>query len=121
MLLAIGIDPGRPEKKKSRAKSALVASELLPVRRDFAFVVDNKIAAGDVIKAAANADKALISGVTLFDVFEGGKLAEDGKKSVAIEVTLQPAEVTLTDKDIDAVCQKIISDVVKATGGEVRS
>ena len=110
-----------PDKKKSRAKPPLVASEFLPVRRDFAFVLNKDVAAGDVLKAAAGADKALISGVTLFDVFEGGKLAQDGKKSLAIEVTLQPVEATLTDKDIEAVCQKIISDVTKATGGEVRS
>ena len=71
------------------------------------------------LKAAAGADKTLISGVHVFDVFEGGKLAGEGKKSLAIEVTLQPLEHTLTDKDIEAVCQKIIADVKKATGGEV--
>ncbi len=115
------LDALPPEKKKSRAKSALVAWDLLPVRRDFAFVLDEAVPAGDVLKAAAGADKALISGVTLFDVFEGGKLADAGKKSLAIEVTLQPAGVTLTDKDIEAVCEKIIADVKKTTGGEVRS
>jgi len=115
------LDALPPEKKKSRAKPPLAASELLAVRRDFAFVLDKAVAAGDVLKSAANADKTLISGVTLFDVFEGGKLAQDGKKSLAIEVTLQPAAATLTDKEIEAVCQKIIADVQKATGGEVRS
>ena len=117
----IFLDALPPEKKKSRAKPPLAASELLPVRRDFAFVLDNSVAAGDVLKAAANADKTLISGVTLFDVFEGGKLAQDGKKSLAIEVTMQPTLATLTDKDIEAVCEKVIADVNKATGGEVRS
>ena len=115
------LDALPPEKKRSRAKPPLSTSELLPVRRDFAFVLDQAVAAGDVLKAAAGADKTLIAGVTLFDVFEGGNLAQDGKKSLAIEVTLQPVEATLTDKDIEAVCQKIISDVMKATGGEVRS
>ena len=110
-----------PDKRKSRAKAPLAAAEFLPVRRDFAFVLGKDVAAGDVLKAAAGADKTLISGVTLFDVFEGGKLSQEGKKSLAIEVTLQPTLATLTDKDIEAVCEKIIADVNKATGGEVRS
>ncbi len=109
------------EKKKSRAKAPLAQSDLLPVRRDFAFVLDRGVNAGDVVRAALGADKALISGVTVFDVFEGGALAAEGKKSVAIEVTLQPAAETLTDKDIEAIAQKVIADVKKATGGEIRS
>jgi len=109
-----------PDKKRSRARPPLAAQDLLPVRRDFAFVLDKTVAAGDVIKAAAGADKALISEVSVFDVFEGGALASEGKKSLAIEVTLQPATETLTEKDIEAVSQKIIADVRKATGGEVR-
>ena len=55
----------------------------------------------------------------MFDLFEGGALAAEGKKSLAIEVTLQP-KATLTDKEIDAISQKIIADVKKATGGEIR-
>jgi phenylalanyl-tRNA synthetase beta chain len=115
------IDALPPEKRKSRAKAPLAGSDLLPVRRDFAFVLDRAVNAGDVVRAAAGADKALISGVTVFDVFEGGALAAEGKKSVAIEVTLQPVAGTLTDKDIDAISQKVIADVGKATGGEIRS
>lgn len=114
------LDALPPEKRKSRAKPALSAADLLPVRRDFAFVLDRDVAAGDVVKAAAGADKSLISAVTVFDVFEGGSLAAEGKKSLAIEVTLQPHTGTLTDKDIDVVSQKIIADVKKATGGEIR-
>ncbi len=72
--------------------------------------------AGDVVRAALGADKALISGVTVFDVFEGGALAAEGKKSVAIEVTLQPAAETLTDKDIEAIAQKVIADVEEGDG-----
>jgi phenylalanyl-tRNA synthetase beta chain len=109
------------EKKKSRTKSPLVLSDLLPVTRDFAFVLDAKVAAGDVIKAAHTADKALITNVSVFDVFEGGSLAADGKKSLGIEVTLAPGSVTLTDKDIEAVSTKIVDGVKKATGGEIRS
>ncbi len=115
------IDALPPEKKKSRTRAPLATGDLLPVRRDFAFVLDAKIAAGDVVRAAAGADKALISGVSVFDLFEGGQLAAEGRKSLAIEVTLQPKTETLTDKDIEAVSQKVIAEVKKATGGEIRS
>lgn len=115
------LDAAPADKKKSRAKPALAQSDLLPVRRDFAFVLDRGVNAGDVVRAALGADKALISGVTVFDVFEGGALAAEGKKSVAIEVTLQPSAETLTDKDIEAIAQKVVADVKKATGGEIRS
>ena len=116
----IFLDALPPEKRKSRAKAPLDAADLLPVRRDFAFVLDRSVAAGDVMRAAAGADRALIQDVAVFDVFSGGNLAEDGKKSLAIEVTLQPTVETLTDKDIDAVAQKVIAAVKKATGGEIR-
>lgn len=109
-----------PKKKKTLAKSAMAVSDLLPVRRDFAFLLDGDVAANDVLRAAQSADKALISHVSLFDLFEGGKLADAGKKSLAIEVTLQPRDKTLTDDDIEAISQKIVAKVAKATGGEIR-
>ena len=109
-----------PEKKKSRKRARLDNMDLLPVRRDFAFVLDTGVAAGDVVRAAQNADKKLITSVSVFDLFEGGKLAEDGKKSLAIEVTLRPVGSTLTDKEIDAVSDNVIAAVGKATGGEIR-
>jgi len=116
----IFLDALPPEKKQTRARQAFTASDLLPVKRDFAFVLDKGVAAADVIKAAAGADKALISGVSVFDVFEGGSLAAEGKKSLAVEVTIQPTEKTLTDSEIEAVAKKIVADVRKATGGEIR-
>jgi phenylalanyl-tRNA synthetase beta chain len=116
----IFLDALPAEKRKSRTRPALAASDLLPVTRDFAFVLDGKVAAGDVVRAAQGADKALIAGVTVFDLFEGGNLAAEGKKSLAIEVTLQPTKATMTDKDIEAVSQSIIAAVKKATGGEIR-
>ena len=108
------------DKRKSRTKSALALSDLLPVTRDFAFVLDAKVASGDVIKAAGSADKALISHVSVFDLFEGGTLATEGKKSIAIEVTLSPQTATLTDTEIEAVSRAIVAAVAKATGGEIR-
>ena len=115
----IFLDALPPEKRKSRARPAMVSADLLPVRRDFAFVLDEAVPAGDVVKAAAAADKALITDVSLFDVFSGKSLGA-GKKSVAIEVTLQPRERTLTDPEIEAVSKKVIAEVKRATGGEIR-
>jgi phenylalanyl-tRNA synthetase beta chain len=109
-----------PVAKKALSRHALVAADLLPVHRDFAFVLPKDIAAGDVIKAALAVDKKLITAASVFDVFEGTSLGE-GKKSLALEVTLQPTERTLRDEDIEAVAAKIIAAVRQATGGEIRS
>ena len=108
-----------PEKRKSRARAPLDVSDLMAVTRDFAFVVDQETDAGAIIRAASGADKALIADVSVFDVFEGKALGE-GKKSVAIEVALQPKEQTLTDQEIEAVSEKIVAAVAKATGAVIR-
>ena len=108
------------DKKKSRAKPPLEAADLLPVTRDFAFVLDKGVAAADVVKAAQGADKALITGVKVFDVFEGGNLGA-AKKSLAVEVTLTPKAKTLTDEEIEAVTKKVAAEVKRATGGEIRT
>ena len=108
-----------PVKRKGTAKPALEASDLQAVRRDFAFLVDAGVDAGDVVRAASGADRALISEVNVFDVFTGQGVPE-GKKSLAIEVSLQPRDKTLTDAEIDAVAEKVVAAVVKATGGELR-
>ncbi len=107
------------QKRKGLAKSALQAADLLPVRRDFAFVLDLQVPAADVLRAAYAADKKLIADVSVFDLFEGQALGEN-KKSLALEVTLQPRERTLTDAEIEAVAAKVIAEVKKATGGEIR-
>ena len=108
-----------PQRKKGLARAALEAVDLLPVRRDFAFVLNGDVPAGDVVKAALAADKTLIAGVNVFDLFEGESLGQ-GKKSLALEVILQPREKTLTDQEIEAVAAKVIGAVGKATGGEIR-
>ncbi len=109
-----------PEPKRTtRTRPALDVTDLQIVRRDFAFLVDEGVAAGDVMRAARGAEKALISDVTLFDVFTGAGVAE-GKKSLAIEVTLSPRDKTLTDEEIDAASAKVVAAVTKATGGELR-
>jgi phenylalanyl-tRNA synthetase beta chain len=108
-----------PAKRKGTAKPALEASDLQAVRRDFAFLVDAGVDAGTVVRAAASADRSLITDVNVFDVFTGQGVP-DGKKSLAIEVTLQPRDKTLTDAEIDAVAEKVVAAVTKATGGELR-
>ena len=104
-------------KQKSAARPALDISELQAVERDFAFVVDPQVEALTLVNAAAGADKALIDSVTVFDQFTG---LDDGRKSIAITARLQPRDKTLTDAEIEAVSQKIIDKVTKATGGTLR-
>ncbi|MDP2620975.1 MAG: phenylalanine--tRNA ligase subunit beta [Hyphomicrobiales bacterium] len=109
-----------PRARATRTRPPLDISDLHPVRRDFAFVVDEGVRAADLLRAARSADKALIAEVNLFDVFTGEAIGE-GKKSLAIEVTLQPREKTLTDEEIEAVARKIVAQVNKATGGVLRT
>jgi phenylalanyl-tRNA synthetase beta chain len=102
----------------TKAKGALAVSDLMPVHRDFAFIVSEDTPADTLMKAVKGADKALISSVSLFDIYQG-KGVEDGYKSLAFDVTLSPKSETLTDKDIEAVSEKIIAQAKKA-GGELR-
>lgn len=131
MLKALGID-GRvigfevvldaipqPKKQALKARPPLQRSELMPVRRDFAFLMDDSVAAQDVIRAAKGADKALVTDVQVFDLYRG-KGVPEGKVSMAFEVTLQPTDKTLTDKEIEAVAASIVAAVEKATGGALR-
>ncbi|WP_209506648.1 MULTISPECIES: phenylalanine--tRNA ligase subunit beta [unclassified Ruegeria] len=106
-------------RKSGATRAALELRDLQAVERDFAFVVDADVEALTLVNAAAGADKALIEGVRVFDEFIGGSLGE-GKKSLAITVRLQPTEATLKEKDIEAVAEKIIAKVAKATGGVLR-
>jgi phenylalanyl-tRNA synthetase beta chain len=106
--------------KATRAKSMLELSPFQPVERDFAFVVDAAVKAGDVVRAAQSVDKKLIVNVGVFDVYEGAGIGA-GKKSIAIAVTLQPREKTMTDAEIDALGQRIVSEVTKKTGGVLRA
>jgi phenylalanyl-tRNA synthetase beta chain len=106
--------------KPTRAKPQIELSAFQPVTRDFAFMVDTKVKAGDIVRAAQNVDRKLITNVTVFDVYEG-KNIEAGKKSIAVAVTLQPRDKTMTDEEIDAVGKKIVAEVGKRTGGTLRS
>ncbi len=121
-VMAFEVFPTRlpaPKAKATKTRAKLEASNLLPLTRDFAFVVEDKVTADVLVRAAKGAEKKLVSDVRVFDLY-AGKGVEDGKKSLAIEVTLQPREKTLTDEEIEAVSAKIVAQVKKATGGELR-
>ena len=97
-----------PKKKASAAKPLLKLSALQPLQRDFAFIVDEKLDTANLVRAISGVDKKLIADVSLFDVYQG-KGVDDDKKSIAITVTLQPQDATLTDEEIEAVSKKIIA------------
>jgi phenylalanyl-tRNA synthetase beta chain len=109
-----------PKAKATRAKPVLELSPFQPVERDFAFVVDASVKAADIVRAAQGVDKKLIVGVTVFDVYEG-KGIDPGKKSIAIAVTMQPRDKTMTDAEIDALAANIVAEVSKKTGGVLRA
>ncbi|WP_417827530.1 phenylalanine--tRNA ligase subunit beta [Thalassospira sp.] len=107
-------------KKKGTARPALNASSFQSVERDFAFLLDERVKAEAIIKAAKGADRNLITDVTIFDLY-AGKGIEDGKKSLAFSITLQPTKATLTEEEIEAVSKKVVEAVEKATGGSLRA
>ncbi len=109
----------QPKAKNSTTRPVLKLSPFQRVERDFAFVVDTGVEAAQVSRAALGADKKLITEVKIFDVFAGGNLGED-KKSIAINVILQPTEATLTDTEIETVGASIVANVGKLTGGVLR-
>jgi phenylalanyl-tRNA synthetase beta chain len=106
-------------KQKGTNRPPLKLSPFQPVVRDFAFVLDEAVPADQVVRAAQSADRTLVADVAVFDLFTGSAIGA-GKKSLAITVTLQPTERTLTDAEIDAVAQKIVANVAKHTGAVLR-
>ena len=108
-----------PKAKSTRTKPALNLSQFQSLKRDFAFVVDTTVEAGNLVKAISSADKKLIVGVQVFDIFSGASLGE-GKKSIAVEVLLQPQGRTLTDEDLETLSKQIVASVTKQTGGVLR-
>jgi phenylalanyl-tRNA synthetase beta chain len=109
----------QPKAKPTKVKPKLALSDFQPVTRDFAFIVDKAVAAGDMVKTAQGTDRALIANVGVFDLYEGAGV-EAGKKSVALAVTLQPTEKTLTEAEIEAVGSKIVAEIGKRYGATLR-
>jgi phenylalanyl-tRNA synthetase beta chain len=121
-LVAFEVDLGAvPLPKSTRtARPALDASQFQAVTRDFAFVVASDVPADKIVTAAKSADKVLVQDVSVFDIFTGPSVGE-GRKSVAVEVMLQPRDHTLTDEEIGKVSAAIVTAVRSATGGELRT
>ena len=106
-------------RRSESARPLLKASPFQMVERDFAFIVHQDQRADQLLKAARSADKELIKQVRLFDLYQGKNLPE-GKKSLAIAVTLQAPDRTLTDQEIENISGRIVAAVAKATGAELR-
>jgi phenylalanyl-tRNA synthetase beta chain len=122
-MLAFELDLGaipEPKRKPTKTKAALTLSALMPLTRDFAFLVDEATPAGEVVRPILAADKALIAEARVFDVYQG-KGVPEGQKSVAVEVTVQPTEKTLTDAEIEALSARIVAAAEKAVGARLRS
>ena len=111
------VPPSRAGGRHGRPRLDLV--DLPAVERDFAFLVDDEVAAADLVAAARGADRALVAEVSVFDVYSGAGIAA-GKKSIALSVRLQPTEKTLTEGEIDAAGAAIVQAVAAATGGSLR-
>jgi phenylalanyl-tRNA synthetase beta chain len=108
-----------PKARPGKSRPSLAISPLMPLTRDFAFVVDAATPAGDLTRAVASADKILIDGVRVFDVYQGPGVPE-GAKSLALEVTIQPRERTLTDADIEQLSTRVVAAAGKL-GARLRS
>ena len=109
-----------PKAKAGKTKPPLELSELNPIRRDFAFLVGDDVAANDIEKAAAGADKKLVTSARIFDLYKGEGVPA-GQKSIAIEVVIQPRDKNLTDQEIESISQKIVGAVSKATKATLRA
>jgi phenylalanyl-tRNA synthetase beta chain len=107
-----------PEPKR-RKKASPTLPPFQPIRRDFAFLVAAGTPAEGLLRAAKGAERNFITNVTLFDRYEGKNLP-DGQISLAIAVTIQPVEKSLTEAELDAISAKIVTAVAKATGGVLR-
>ena len=108
-----------PKRKATKSRPALKASALMPLSRDFAFLAPTALAAGDLTRAIQVADKALIASARVFDLYQGAGVPE-GQKSLALEVRIQPADQTLTDKDIEALSGRIVAAAEKL-GAKLRT
>jgi phenylalanyl-tRNA synthetase beta chain len=109
-----------PRDRGSRARPPLELSPYQSVSRDFAFIVDDSVAAEALVRAVRGADRTLIVDATVFDVYHG-KGVPEGKVSIALAVTLQPVKATLTDAEIEAVAKKVVAAAEKAVGATLRT
>ena len=110
----------QPNKKQRISKETYVVSDFQKSERDFAFVIDKSFNVGKLESLIKGIDTDNIKKVIAFDVFEGQTIPQE-KKSVAINVVIQALHKTLTEKDLDQICQKIKDTVKEKTGATIRS
>ncbi len=110
----------RPKARRTRTRPVFDAPDLSPIRRDLAFLVDQDVPAGEVLRLARATDKSLITAVHVFDVYRGAGIGE-GQKSIAIEVTLSPRGEPMKDHEIEHVMNKVVASVAKGTGAVLRA
>lgn len=117
-IIVEALPPIKP--KKGTALPLLKLESLQPLSRDFAFVLPIEVPSDKLVKAIRAADKDMVVSVDVFDDYRGKGLAE-GQKSLALSVTLQPKDKAMTDAEIEAISQKIVQSVEKATGASLRA
>ena len=110
----------QPKSRAGKARPLLQSSPYQPVNRDFAFVMADDVPVAKLLTAIRAAERKLVADVGVFDVFTGPSIGP-GRKSIAVSVTLQPTEATMTEAEIDAVAGRIVASVEKQTGGVLRS
>ena len=115
----IDLDVVPMPRRKGTERPKLILSPFQPVKRDFAFLVGESVPADRLLRAVRAADRAMIVDVGLFDLYTGPGMAA-GMKSLAVEVTIQPMDRTLTDAEIEAVAAKIVAAATKETGATLR-
>ncbi|MAM41660.1 MAG: phenylalanine--tRNA ligase subunit beta [Erythrobacter sp.] len=118
MAVEIFLDAIPAKKGGGFARSAYSPPALQAITRDFAFLVPADLAAGDLVKAVRGAEKKAIVDARVFDVFAGQGVPE-GKKSVAVEVVMQPGDKSFTDEEIKAISDKVVANAAKQ-GAELR-
>ena len=116
----VNLDAIPESKAKGKARAVFTPSPYQAIERDFAFLVDENVTADEVLRAAKGADRNLVEAATIFDLYEG-KGVPEGKKSLAIAVRIQPKDKTMTEPEIEALVQKIVGAVTKATGATLRT
>ena len=109
-----------PKKSLKDQKIKYSVSDFQKSERDFAFIVNRKVNVQELVSVISNIDKNLISNIKVFDVYEGDNIPEN-QKSIAISVTIQSLEKTLTDNDLEKINKLIIETVENKTGAKIRS
>ncbi len=121
VIFEIRLDYIKETKQKIKdSKSEYKFSDFQKSERDFAFIINKNFKSQELVNIIKSVDNKLIKSVRVFDVFEGENIPE-GKKSIAVNVTIQSEEKTLNENDLDNINKLIISSVESKSGAKIRS